>query len=149
VDVDPDDNVAPERVYALFFLVSPENDQNAHLRTLATLASRTDEDAFLVDWRAANDEQELKEALIHHERYLTLHLLTGTSTEGFIDERVRDLQFPAGNLVALIRRRGNIIIPSGSTTLEEGDRLTIIGDPAGIQRIYELHRKGEREGVVQ
>ena len=149
VDVDPDDNVAPERVYALFFLVSPENDQNAHLRTLATLASRTDEDAFLVDWRAANDEQELKEALIHHERYLTLHLLTGTSTEGFIDERVRDLQFPAGNLVALIRRRGNIIIPSGSTTLEEGDRVTIIGDPAGIQRIYELHRKGEREGVVQ
>ena len=143
------DETPPERVYALFFLVSPEDDKNDHLRMLATLASRTDEESFTVDWRAANDDQELKEALIHHERYLTLHLLSDTTTETFIDQHVRDLKVPAGNLVALIRRKGQIIIPNGSTKLEEGDRLTIIGDPAGIKRLYELYRRGEREGVVQ
>ena len=149
VDVEPTDDIPPERVYALFFLVSPEDDKNQHLRTLATLASRADEDSFLVDWRAATDDQELKEALIHHERYLTLHLLSDTSTEAFINQHVRELQVPAGNLVALIRRNGRTIIPNGSTKLEEGDRLTIIGDPAGIKRLYELYRQGEREGVVQ
>ena len=138
-----------EPVYAVFFLVSPEGDQSAHLRTLASLANRTDEESFIVEWRAAADEQEIKEALLHHERYLTLHLLSGTSTEAFIDQPIRDLTLPAGNLVALVRRRGDIIVPNGSTVLSEGDRVTIIGDRAGIERIYELYRQGEREGVVE
>lgn len=138
-----------EPVYAFFFLVSPKDDEGEHLRTLATLANRTDDEQFLVEWRAATDEQEVKESLLHHERYLTLDLLSGTNTEEFIDRRVRDLNLPAGVLVALIRRQGQIIVPSGPTNLEEGDRVTIIGNPAGIQRLYELYRKGEREGVVR
>jgi len=138
-----------EPVYAIFFLVTPEKEQSIHLRTLATLASRTDEEDFLVDWRSANDEQEIKESLLHHERYLTLRLLSGTNTETFIGERVRDVNIPAGNLVALIRRRGDIIVPNGSTEFSEGDRVTIIGDPNGIRRLYELYRQGEREGVVE
>jgi Trk K+ transport system NAD-binding subunit len=48
---------------------------------------------------------------------------------------------PAGNLVALVRRNGQIHIPNGSTTLSEGDRITIIGDAAGINRLYELYEK--------
>lgn len=138
-----------EPVYAFFFLVSPKDDEGEHLRTLATLANRTDEEQFLVEWRAATDEQEAKESLLHHERYLTLHLLSGTSTEELLDRPVSDLNLPAGVLVALVRRDGQITVPSGSTTLREGDRVTIIGNPAGIDRLYELYRKGEREGVVQ
>jgi amino acid transporter/mannitol/fructose-specific phosphotransferase system IIA component (Ntr-type) len=138
-----------EPVYAFFFLVSPTDDEGEHLRTLATLANRVDEEQFLVEWRAATDEQEVKESLLHHERYLTLHLLSGTSTEEFIGRSIADLNLPAGVLVALVRRNEQITVPSGSTTLEEGDRVTIIGNPAGIERLYELYRKGEREGVVQ
>ncbi len=137
-----------EPVYAIFFLVTPEDDQSAHLRTLALLASRTDDEDFLVEWRSANDEQEIKESLLHHERYLTLQLLSGTNTDVFIGKEVRKVNVPAGNLVALIRRRGDIIIPNGSTTFNEGDKVTIIGDPNGIKRLYELYRQGEREGVV-
>jgi Trk K+ transport system NAD-binding subunit len=48
---------------------------------------------------------------------------------------------PAGNLVALVRRNGQIHIPNGSTSLNEGDRITVIGDPAGINRMYELYQK--------
>jgi amino acid transporter/mannitol/fructose-specific phosphotransferase system IIA component (Ntr-type) len=140
---------ASEPVYAFFFLVSPKDDEGEHLRTLATLANRTDEEQFLVEWRAASNEQEAKESLLHHERYLTLDLLTGTNTEEFIDRRVKDLNLPAGVLVALVRRDEQITIPNGESTLEEGDRVTIIGNPAGIDRIYELYRRGEREGVVR
>jgi mannitol/fructose-specific phosphotransferase system IIA component (Ntr-type) len=151
VDVDPAVTgvEGSEPVYAIFFLVTPEEDQTEHLRTLATIANRTDEEQFLIEWRSAGDEQEIKEALLHHERYLTLQLLSGTNTEEFIGQSVRDLNVPAGNLVALIRRQGDIIIPNGSTEFQEGDRVTIIGDPNGIQRLYELYRRGEREGVVR
>jgi amino acid transporter/mannitol/fructose-specific phosphotransferase system IIA component (Ntr-type) len=149
VDVDTDAGEASEPVYAIFFLASPEGDQSNHLRTLAALANRTDEDSFLVEWRAAADEQEMKESLLHHERYLTLHLLSGTNTGDLIDQRVRDISFPAGTRVALIRRNGDIVVPEGATELREGDRVTIIGDPAGIERMYELYRRGEQEGVVR
>ena len=138
-----------EPVYAFFFLVSPKDDEGEHLRTLATLANRVDEEQFLVEWRAASNEQEVKESLLHHERYLTLHLLSGTNTEEFVDRAVSDLNLPAGVLVALIRRDDQIMVPNGRSTLEEGDRVTIIGNPAGIERIYELYRTGEQEGVVQ
>jgi Trk K+ transport system NAD-binding subunit len=40
-------------------------------------------------------------------------------------------------------------VPNGPSRLEEGDRVTIIGNPAGIDRLYELYRKGEQEGVVR
>jgi mannitol/fructose-specific phosphotransferase system IIA component (Ntr-type) len=142
VEFEQDDERDVEPVYAFFFLLSPKADQSQHLRTQATLANRTDEESFLVEWRAAANEQEIKETLLHHERYLSLHLLSDTATETFIDERVADLNMPAGNLVALVRRNGQIHIPNGSTTLHEGDRITIIGDPAGINRIYELYQKG-------
>jgi amino acid transporter/mannitol/fructose-specific phosphotransferase system IIA component (Ntr-type) len=135
--------------YAIFFLLSPKAEQSQHLRTQAALANRTDERSFLAEWRTASDEQEIKEVLLHHERYLTLHLLSDTSTEAFIDRRIRNLSLPAGTLVALVRRNGKIIVPNGGTTMREGDRVTIIGDPASIERVYELHRQGEREGVVE
>jgi len=139
---DDDEVVHTEPVYAFFFLLSPKTDQSQHLRTQATLANRTDEESFLIEWRAASNEQELKETLLHHERYVSLHLLSGTSTEDFIGQRVADLNIPAGNLVALVRRNGQIHIPNGSTALSEGDRITVIGDPAGINRLYELYQRG-------
>ncbi len=128
-------------VYALFFLVSPREQPSRHLRILANIASRVDEEQFMDEWRAAEDEQQLKEALLHYERHLSLHVQTGTKTEPFIGKAVKDLNLPAGNLIALIRRNGQIVVPSGSTVVEEDDRLTVIGEPAGIKRVYELYRR--------
>ena len=42
---------------------------------------------------------------------------------------------PEECLVALIRRKGETIVPRGLTELMEGDRLTIIGDPKGIEQL--------------
>ena len=142
VEFEQDVERDPEPIYAFFFLLSPKADQSKHLRTQAMLANRTDEESFLTEWREAANEQEIKETLLHHERYVSLHLLSDTPTEAFIDKRVGDLNMPAGSLVALVRREGQIHVPNGSTTLSEGDRITIIGDPAGISRLYELHQQG-------
>lgn len=46
---------------------------------------------------------------------------------------VRRLQLPGDYLVLAIRRDGELLIPHGNTMLEFGDRLTILGDQAGIQ----------------
>jgi amino acid transporter/mannitol/fructose-specific phosphotransferase system IIA component (Ntr-type) len=132
-----------EPVYAFFFLLSPKADQSQHLRTQATLANRTDEESFLVEWRAAANEQEIKETLLHHERYLSFTLRFDTPADDFIDRRVQDVNLPAQSLIALVRRDGEIIIPHGHTELKEGDQLTVIGDPASIDRLHELFKQGE------
>ena len=90
-------------------------------------------------WNAAENEQELKEALLHHERYLSLRLDPGTPAADFIGKALRDLRLPPGNLVALVRRRGRLLVPSGGTVLEEGDQVTVIGNPDGIARLYETY----------
>jgi Trk K+ transport system NAD-binding subunit len=46
---------------------------------------------------------------------------------------------PPGSLIALIHRGGEFIFPRGSTRLLEGDRLTIIGEPLGIQKLREKY----------
>ncbi|MEP0547394.1 MAG: amino acid permease [Rhodothermales bacterium] len=130
---------ASEAVYAIFFLVSPAGHPGTHLRMLAGLASRLDEEHFMEEWQAATNEKELKEALLHHERYLSLHLDPGTAAADFVGKALRELRLPPGNLVALVRRRGRLLVPSGSTVLEEGDQITLIGNPEGIARLYETY----------
>ncbi|MFO8100492.1 MAG: amino acid permease [Salinibacter sp.] len=133
-----------EPVYAVFLLLSPKDDQNAHLNTLASIANRVNEEQFLIEWRSAVDEQEVKECLLHHDRYLTLHVLSDTTTEDLIDRKIESLTLPAGMLVALIRRQGTILIPKGHTVLKDGDRITIIGQSAGIERLRELYDVGRQ-----
>jgi len=136
-------------VYAFFFLVSPNSAESDHLRTLATLARRIDEDRFMAEWRAATDARAMKESLLHHERYITLDLLSDTKTGNFIGRAVKDLDLPAGAVVALVRHEEQFTIPDRNVTLKEGDQVTIIGDPASIGRLYELYRSGSDEGGVQ
>ncbi|WP_022836012.1 amino acid permease [Salisaeta longa] len=133
--------------YALFFLVSPREDQSLHLRTQAALVHRIEDASFMTEWREATNEQQAKETLLHHERYLSLHLVAESAAADFIDQRVADLNIPASTLVALVRRNGAIMVPRGDTVLHAGDRITIIGDPAGIERLYELYR--QRHGVTR
>ncbi len=137
---DPDAD-SSEPIYAFFFLLSSRKDQSRHLRTMTDLMNRAEEDEFLSEWRAAENEQQTKETLMHHERHLSLALLSDTPTGDFIDQCVQDINLPAQSLIALVRRNGEIIIPHGDTVLKEGDRITVIGDPASIERLYELYKK--------
>ena len=132
-----------ESVTAFFFLISPKDQPSLHLRILAALASRMDEPNFMEEWLAAHDEQQLKELLLHHERHLSLYVGWETKASELIGKAVRDLSLPRGTLIALVRRNGSVVVPHGGTTLQSGDQLTFIGEPASIERIYELY--GDRQ----
>ena len=129
------------KVNAIFFLVSPEKDPTQHLRILAQIAGRVEEEGFANEWIKAKDDQELKEALIHEDRSLSLLIEGETSSKELIGKALKEIRFPEGCLVAILRRTGQTIIPKGNTILEEGDRLTIIGDPKGMSELKKRFRE--------
>jgi len=127
-------------IHAFFFLVSPNENPGQHLRILAQIAGRVDDDNFPKDWLAATDEQELKEILLRDERFLSLRIRGNSPSSVLIGHSLGEIRMPEGSLVALIRRKGETIIPRGKTVLEEGDRLTIIGDAHGIKKLNNEYR---------
>ena len=82
------------------------------------------------NWEIINaaDEMELKEALLHDESFLSVELDKQGSTGDLINKPLFEIRIPAGCLITLIRRGGKILVSKGQTVLEEGDRLTILGD---------------------
>ena len=133
---------APEEaVKAIFFLVSPEDNPGQHLRILAHIAGQLESEEFMDDWTDAHNDQEIKEALLRNERYVSLAVHSSLPTSVFISHRIDQLNLPTGALIAIVRRGSQTIVPRGSTTIQEGDRLTIIGDPKVIETLYENYHE--------
>jgi hypothetical protein len=126
-------------VHAVFFLVSPEHNPGQHLRILAQIAGRVDESSFAEAWSMARDEQKLREILLRDERFLTIRIRPDTPAMALAGKALKELQMPTDSLIALIRRGHNVIIPHGNTVLEQGDRLTVIGEPKGLQTLQQQY----------
>ncbi len=126
-----------EKIHAVFFLISPEDDPSQHLRMLAQLASRIDRDDFLHSWLAAQNDVQLKEVFLREERYISLKLVPESSAWELANRALRDLDLPQGCLVAAVRREGETIVPRGDHVLLPGDRLLVIGEPEAISVLYE------------
>jgi mannitol/fructose-specific phosphotransferase system IIA component (Ntr-type) len=124
-----------QKVNALFFLVSPDGDPGQHLRILAQIAERVDDEDFMEAWLGATDDQDLREILLRDDRFLTIALQRGTRTEQYIGKSLSDFRLQEGALVALVRRGAEVIVPRGSTVVREGDILTIIGEPDTIRAL--------------
>ncbi|MEL6269854.1 MAG: amino acid permease [Chloroflexota bacterium] len=137
MDHDGNELTDKERIHAFFFVISPEEQAGQHLRIIAELINHIETDDFAHTWAIANDEQEIKEILLHSERLLTLWITPEGRTAPLVNTALRDLRFPEGTLIALIRRNNNVLIPRGSTILEAGDRVTIIGEEEDIQWLFE------------
>lgn len=134
-----------QRLHAIYFLFSPEDDPSRHLRTLAQIAERVDDDTFIDQWMAARNEQELKEVLLHDDRFLSLALSADAPSFELVGHALRELSFPEGCLVAMVRRNLHVYVPRGSTVLEEGDSLTFIGDSEGLEELRARFVRGEHE----
>ncbi|MBN4073981.1 amino acid permease [bacterium AH-315-E10] len=133
------DPVSEEPIYAMFYLVSPTEDPSRHLRILAQLATRMDQEDFMDEWKNAKDEHGLRETLLRDERFVSFELIKDRSSSIFIGKSLRKVNMPPGCLIAVIYRDGESIVPGGNTKLEEGDRLTIIGEPAGVKELFDTH----------
>ncbi len=139
--IDPDNPpTRPVRLHALFFLLSPQVQPGQHLRLLGHLATHVDDDAFMEDWLTADGEQQMRETLLREERSLSLHITPDGPTSELVGKALMEVPLPDDLLVALIRRGGHTMVPHGPTRLEADDRLTIIGDAAGIREVADRYR---------
>lgn len=50
---------------------------------------------------------------------------------------LRELELPEGAMIVLIRRNGDVIYPRGHTTLQLGDRLTLMGSLEGVRELVQ------------
>lgn len=129
------DNELEKPVFAFFFLVSPENNPGQHLRLLAQIASKVEEENFMEQWFAPKRVQRLKEIFFRDERILSLLCTHGTKTGELIGRRIREIDLPPDALIAMVYRKREIIIPKGKTVLKEGDQLTIIANATAIEEL--------------
>ena len=124
-------------LYAIFFLLSPLDNPTQHVRMLAQVARQIENEDFMNDWIMAEDEQQLKESILHNERFHSIYIHKNSPTEELIGKPLSAINMPEGSLVALIRRGKQTIIPRGNTIIHEHDRITVIGDPSSMR---EFHR---------
>ncbi|MBO6574387.1 MAG: amino acid permease [Rhodothermales bacterium] len=124
-----------DRVHAVFILVSPEENHAQHLRMLAELANRIDEEEFIGHWIDAPNGAHAKELLMRDARFMTILLRSMDATAEMVGREVREVQWPEECLVAVVRRGGRTLVPRGGTKLEEGDRVTIIGEPIALSEL--------------
>lgn len=128
-----------QEVNGLFFLVSPENKPSQHLRLLAKIANRLDDEGFSSKWINAADELELKEALIYEEQFYTIQVNNKSKSKNLIGSEIKSITIPENCLITMIRRGSDSIIPKGNTVINELDQLIIIGNPKGIDALRELY----------
>ena len=71
--------------------------------------------------------------------FLSIQIRKEKPSSILIGHSLGEIKMPEGSLVALIRRKGETIVPRGNTVLMEGDRLTIIGDTYGISQLKDKY----------
>ena len=155
-DVPPDPD---EPIQAAFVLAGPEDDGGRHLRTMAQIAGRVDDGSFLTEWLEAEDDLELREVMLRDERMLVVEVLTQGASSELAGMTIEQMALPESTLAAMIRRRGQLVVPHEDTVIEQGDRLTILGSPRDIidlRHRYDVHAttaprwwKGRRQGGVR
>ncbi|QHQ34800.1 Trk system potassium transporter TrkA [Algicella marina] len=62
-------------------------------------------------------------------------------TSAVAGKRLRDIEWPEGALVGVIRKRGQIVLPRGDTKIEEGDVVTVFSlrqDVAAVEDLFQV-----------
>ena len=124
-----------EKIHALIFLVTPEEQPLLHMRIIGHMAELIEAEEFLDRWIAATDERTLKEVLLSDERLVHVRLQQHTPSEAWIDKEIMEIELPGECLVTIIVRNNETIIPTGRTKLPSGDVLSILGYPNDIQEL--------------
>ena len=122
-------------VHAFIFLVSPERHLGRHLRSVAQIATTVDSPEFLERWMACESDTEMRELLLRDERFLQFIVHEGGIATELIGHHLNEANLPPGALVALVHREEATFVPTGDEVINDGDRLTIIGNPGAIESL--------------
>lgn len=128
------------KLFAIFFLVSSEQHATQHLRFLAHMAEMIDKKDFLQRWTKAENESELREILLRDERFINITVRSDNKTREMIGKKIYEIDLPGESLVAVLKHEGDLNIPHGNTVIQEGDKLSIIGEVEDIEKIRELKK---------
>ena len=122
-------------VHAFVFLVSPERHLGPHLRSVAQIATTVDASGFLERWMECTTEVALRSLLLRDERFLQITARRNGVADELVGKRRGELHFPDGALIALIHREKTSFVPTSEEIVQDGDRLTIIGNPGAIETL--------------
>ncbi len=129
-----------DTIHVFFFLVSPAGDQRQHLRLLVRISDILERKNFVEKMLECQDEQQVKEYLLHNDRYVSLDLASDSPAGEFIGKKAGELDLPPDTLPVLMRRKNKVLTPGRNTILKEGDSLTIIGSPKSIDQLYKKYK---------
>ena len=124
------------RVWLYAILVSPEEQQGLDVRLAGHLAEIVQSDNFKNRWLEASDIKELREALLSEEHFIHLKVKGHEKAESFIGKKVSEIDLPGSCLITILYRDQNIIIPHGSTVIDEDDELLMVGTPEDIKQLH-------------
>jgi len=123
-------------VKVIFFMVNKASRPKQRLRFLSRLMDIIERERFTDAITSISNPREIKEYLLHNDRYITLHLEKGSRQEEFTGRALKEIRLSPDVLVAMIQRKEITITPRGDTVLQEGDIITIIGEPKGIRALF-------------
>ena len=133
-------------VEALVLLVGPK-DFTEHLEILAGLSQRATEH-LAEDLKKTTTEMEVREALLRHDRYVSIGLEPSAPSKDFIGKALWQLgeQLPQGSLVAILTRGERDFVPGGNTVLKAGDRILVLGSEEGTRELFANYVKESQNG---
>lgn len=131
--------VSDDDIRIYFFLVNPAEEPRQQLRMLSRLIDIVERDDFVKEMLDSKNDRELKEYLLHNERYISIKLLPHTIQGEMIGKQLKEVRYPSDTLVALVERNSVTFAPNGNTQLLENDVLTIIGEPKSISQLYDKY----------
>ena len=133
-------------VETMVLLIGPK-DFTEHLNILARLGERAEE-RLAQDLRNCEGEMSVREALLRHDKYVTVVVDTPAAKADFGGKALWQLgkSLPSGCLVAQIERDGESFVPGGSTVVKEGDQVLILGSQEATTILFGKYVR-ERELV--
>ncbi len=114
-----------------------------HLSILARLSNRAEEN-LARDLREATTEMAVRETLLRHNEYVVVQVEKGKASFALAGKALWEIGefLPEGCLIAHIDRGGKTFVPGGSTVLEQGDRILVIGSAEATTGLYYRYVKG-------
>lgn len=133
--------LSEDNIKVFFFLVNPAQESRLQLRMLSRLMNILERENFVQNMMAQTNDREIKEYLLHNERFITVRLLQNTVQAEMIGRQLKEIKLPPDVLVALVERDARSFAPHGYTVLQENDVLTIIGEPRSVRQLFDHYMR--------